>query len=179
MLRKYDLRLDHFINRYGDYAHAAGASVTVSPQATRRIEIIAQPQTPFSRAIVAAAPSGNPVNVPIVDSYDSTDTVHYAGGLYNAAARNVNTGVGVNATVYVNAPISSFNANLYGSLETNGGSVSSGNNISGTVNNNVTLSIPAVTAPSWKVTASGPAPTVITAGTTASPSRARTRQRTI
>jgi len=170
MLRKYDLRLDHFIKRYGDYAHAAGASVTVSPQATRRVEVTAQPQTPFSRAIVASAPSGNPVSVPIVDSYDSTDTIHYAGGLYNSSSRNANTQVGVNASVYINAPISSFNATLYGSLETNGGSVAGGNNISGTINNNVTLTIPAVTAPTWAVTASGPAPATITAGTTASPS---------
>jgi hypothetical protein len=171
MLRKYDLRLDHFIKRYGDYAHAAGTSVTVTPQATRRVELIAQPQTPFSRAIVASAPTGNPVSVPIVDSYDSTDTTHYAGGLYSSAPRNVSTGIGVNATVYINAPISSFNATLYGSLETNGGTVTSGNNISGTVANNVSLTIPSVTVPSWAVTASGPAPSTITAGTVASPSR--------
>lgn len=171
MLRKFDLKLDHFIKRYGDYAHAAGTSVAVTPQATRRIEIIAQPQTQFSRSIVATAPTGSPVSVPIVDSYDSTDTTNYPGGLYSSTPRNVNTGVGVNATVYVNAPISSFNANLYGSLETNGGSVATGNNISGTVANNVTLTIPPVTAPSWRVTASGPAPAIITAGTVASPSR--------
>ena len=137
LARKYDLRLDHFIKRYGDYAHAAGTSVAVTPQTTRRVEIIAKPQTPFSRAIVASAPTGNPVSVPIVDSYDSTDTAHYAGGLYSSASRNVSTGVGVNATVYINAPISSFNATLYGSLETNGGTVTGGNNISGTVTNNV------------------------------------------
>ncbi len=171
MLRKYDLRLDHFIKRYGDYAHAAGTSVTVTPQATRRVEIIAQPQTPFSRAIVASAPTGNPVSVPIVDSYDSTDTTHYPGGLYSSAPRNASTGVGVNASVYINAPISSFNANLYGSLETNGGTVTSGGNISGTVTNNVTLTIPPVSVPSWAVTASGPAPSTITAGTVTSPSR--------
>ena len=171
MLRKFDLRTDHFIKRYGDYAHAAGTSVAVTPQATRRLEIVVQPQTPFSRSIVATAPTGSPVSVPIVDSFDSTDTTHYPGGLYNSASRNVSAGIGVNATVYVNAPISSFGANLYGSLETHNGSVPAGGNISGTVTNNVTLTFPPVTAPAWKVTASGPAPATITAGTVASPSR--------
>ncbi len=170
ILRKFDLRLDHFIKRYGDYAHVAGTSVAVTPQATRRIEIVVQPQTPFTRAIVATAPSGNAVSIPLVDSFDSTDTTHYPGGLYSSAPRNVSTGVGVNATVYVNAPVSSFNADLYGSLETNGGTVTKTSNITGTVTNNVTLTIPPVTAPPWKVTASGPAPAIITAGTAASPS---------
>ena len=171
MLRKFDLRLDHFIKRYGDYAHAVGTSVAVTPQATRRIEIIAQPQTPFSRAIVATAPTGNPVSVPLVDSFDSTDSVHYPGGLYSSAPRNPSTGIGTNATVYVNAPISTFNASLYGNLETNGGSVPQVGAISGSISNNVTLTIPPVLAPSWKVTASGPAPSTVIAGAVASPSR--------
>ena len=121
-----DLRLDHFIKRYGDYAHAAGTSVTVTPQATRRIEVIAQPQTPFSRAIVASAPTGNPVSVPIVDSYDSTDITNYPKRPLQQRTAQCQHRSGVNATVYINAPISSFNATLYGSLETNGGTVTSG-----------------------------------------------------
>ena len=170
ILRKFDLKTDHFIKRYGDYAHPAGIAVAVTPQATRRIEIIARPQTPFSRAIVAAAPSGNPVSVPLVDSFDSTDTTNYPGGLYTSGPRNANPNIGRNATVYVNAPISTFNANLYGSLETNGGTVAKTNQISGAVSNNVSLTIPPVIAPPWKVTASGPAPAILTAGTMASPS---------
>ena len=170
-LRKFDLRIDHFIKRYGDYAHAAGPSITVAPQATRRVELVVQPQTPFTRAIVTTAPTGSPVSVPIVDSFDSTDALHYPLGLYSSGPRSLIAGVGVNATVYVNAPISSFNASLYGSLATNGGTVTKGNNISGTVANNVALTIPPVTAPSWRVTASGPAPSTITAGSVASPSR--------
>ena len=35
MLRKLDLKVDHFIARYGDYAHAAGTTVAVTPQATQ------------------------------------------------------------------------------------------------------------------------------------------------
>jgi hypothetical protein len=169
MLRKLDLKVDHFIARYGDYAHAAGTKVAVTPQATRRVEVTVRPVTPFSRAIVASAPTGSPVVVPVVDSYNSADPVNYPNGLYSSAPRNASTGVGTNATVYVNAPISTFGAELYGSLETHGGSVTNGSNISGTVNNNVTLSIPPVTAPTWATTATGPAPATITAGTNLSP----------
>ena len=172
MLRKLDLKVDHFIKRYGDYSHAAGTTVTVAPQATRRIEVIARPVTPFSRAIMATAPSGSPVDVPVIDSYNSTDTVNYPGGLYSSAPRNAITGVGTNATVYIDAPISAFNANLYGSLETNGGTVTKTSNITGTVANNVVLTIPPVTAPTWATTAGGPAPAIVTAGSTASPSYA-------
>ncbi|MEO6969842.1 MAG: hypothetical protein ABI217_02985, partial [Chthoniobacterales bacterium] len=172
MLRKLDLKVDHFIARYGDYAHAAGTTVAVTPQAARRVEVIVRPVTPFSKAIMAAASTGSPVVVPVIDSYNSSDTAHYPGGLYSSAPRNVSTGIGVNATVYVNAPISTFGASLYGSLETNGGTVTQGSNITATVTNNVTLTIPPVTAPSWKMTASGPAPGTITAGPVASPSYA-------
>ena len=170
MLRKFDLRIDHFIKRYGDYAHAAGTSVPVTPQATRRIEVIAQPTTPFGKAFVVMGTTGNPLEAPLVDSYDSTDTLNYPGGLYNSGSRNPHTGTGTNATVYVNAPISSYSGTLYGNLETNGGSATKTNNISGTVTNTASINVPPVTAPSWKVTASSPAPSVITAGTTSSPS---------
>ena len=169
ILRKFDLRIDHFIKRYGDYAYVAGTSVAVAPQAARRIEFIVRPQTPFARAIVAAAPTGNPVSVPLVDSFNSTDTTNYPNGQYSITPRNPSTGVGTNATVYVNAPISSFNANLYGNLETNGGSVTKTNQISGTVSNNVTLPVPSVPPPSWAVTSTGPVPATITAGPITAP----------
>lgn len=170
MLRKLDLRFDHFIQRYGDYAHASPAAVSVAPQATRRIEVVAQCKTPFGMAINAMGSSGNPLSVPLVDSFNSTDTTNYPGGLYSSTPRNVRTGVGTNATVYVNAPISSLGGNIYGNVQTNNGTVTKTNNITGTVTNNVSLTPPAVTAPSWKVTASSAAPSVLTAGTTATPS---------
>ncbi len=56
VLRKYDLKTDHFIMRYGDYANAAGTRVAVAPQATRRIEVIVKPNTPFSLAFLAQVP---------------------------------------------------------------------------------------------------------------------------
>ncbi len=169
MLRKLDLRVDHFIQRYGDYAHAAGTAVAVTPQATRRVEMVAQPVTPFTRAVMTMAPAGSPLNVPLVDSYNSTDTVNYPGGLYSSAPRNPAAGIGTNATIYVNAPISSLSGNYYGNVSTNGGTLTSSGNISGTVTNNAQITAPPVTVPSWAVTATSAAPSTLTAGTSASP----------
>jgi hypothetical protein len=169
MLRKLDLRYDHFIERYGDYAHAAGTAVSVQPQATRRVEMIAKPVTVFSVAILAAAATGSSVSIPIVDSYNSTDSVNYPGGLYSSTPRNTATGIGVNAIVYSNSPVSSISASIYGIVETNGGSVVKTSNITGSVSNNVSLSPPPVIIPTWAYTASSAAPSTLTAGTSASP----------
>ena len=169
MLRKLDLRVDHFIKRYGDFLHAAGATVMVSPQATRRIELVAEPVTPFSRAIVTMAPTGSPLAVPLVDSYNSTDTVHYPGGLYSSAPRDPAAGIGTNATIFVNAPISSLSGNYYGNVSTNGGTLSQTSNISGTVTNNAQITTPPVTVPSWGVVSGAPAPSTLTAGASSSP----------
>ncbi len=171
-LRKIDLRIDHFIKRYGNYQHAAGTTVAVTPQATRRLEVIVQPKTPFGMAMVATAPTGTAINAPLIDSFDSTDLVNYPGGLYNSGARDPTTGVGSRAIVYVTSPIATFSAKLYGDLRTNGGGVKKGNNITGTVTNNITIDVPPVTTPTWAVTASSAAPSIMVAGTTASPSYA-------
>ena len=170
-LRKIDLRVDHFIARYGDYAHQTPTAVSVAgtPQAARRLEVIAQPVTPFGFAMVAAAPSGSPLGMPMVDSYNPADTVNYPDGLYSSAPRNPATGVGTNADVYINAPISSLGSNVYGDVSTNNGTLTKTSNISGSVTNLGTPRvIPPVTAPLWAVVAGAPSSTLV-AGTTVSP----------
>lgn len=169
LLRKLDLKSDHFIKRYGDYANAVGTSVAVTPRAARRIELIAKPKTGFGWAIFATAPSGSPVSVPIIDSYNSGDTVNYPGGLYSSTPRNVSTGVGTNAPIYINAPISTLSGNYYGNVQTNGGTLTKTANISGTVANNLTQAVPTVGVPSWAGVAGSAAPATLSAGTTAAP----------
>jgi hypothetical protein len=109
------------------------------------------------------------LSVPIVDSYDSTDTVHYPGGLYTSAPRNAATGIGTNATVLVNAPISSLGGNFYGDVSTNGGTLTKTANITGTVTNTASITIPPVDAPSWATNPVTGASGALTAGTTSSP----------
>ncbi len=170
-LRKIDLIVDHFIARYGDYQHQTPTAVSVggTPQAARRLEVIAQPATPFKFSVMVTDTSGTPLSNPLIDSYNSTDTANYPLGLYDPTKRNVSTGIGVNAPVYVNAPISSLSPTVYGNVTTNSGTLTKASNISGTVLNNGTLPVPTVTAPSWATVASLPAPATITAGTTAAP----------
>ena len=168
-LRKIDLRADHFIARYGDYAHATPTAVSVTPQAARRLEVIAQPTTPFQFVIMVTDTSSTPLTNPLIDSYNSTDTTNYPLGLYNSTSRNPSTGIGMNAPVYINAPISSLSSTVYGNVTTKNGTLTQTNNISGTVLNNGTLPVPTVTAPSWATVASQPAPKTIIAGTTSAP----------
>ncbi len=168
-LRKIDLRIDHFIARYGDYAHLTPAAVTVTPQAARRLEVIAQPTTPFQFAILVTNSAGAPLTNPLIDSYNSTDAINYPLGTYDKTKRNTSTGIGTNAPVYVNAPISSLTTTVYGDVTTKGGTLTNSNNISGTVLNNGALPVPTVTKPAWGTVASGAAPKTITAGTTAAP----------
>ncbi len=169
ILRKFDLTKDHFIKAYGDYAHPAGSDVAVPPQATRRVELVVKPQTPYAYAIYTAATSGTPLAIPIVDSFNSTDTVTYPGGLYSSTPRNATTGVGSNGSVYINAPISSLGGQIYGNVETNGGSVPASGNIHGTINNNSVITPTPVTVPSWVVTASTACPSALVAGPTSAP----------
>ena len=169
ILRKLDLRFDHFIMRYGDYTHAAGSVVSVSPQATRRVEVIAKPTTPFSLAAFAANASGNPLNLTLIDSFDSRDTVNYPGGVYTSAARNPATGVGSNGSIYINAPISTLTASVYGNVSTNSGTLTSTGSITGKVDDAGMRNIPTVTTPSWAASVvSSPSATLV-AGPPSSP----------
>lgn len=173
ILRKFDLLNDHFIMRYGDYSHPAGATVAVaSPQATRRVEVIARPQTTGKFALATTGP--DTPNVPLVDSWDpSNNVLLYPLGLYTSIPRQTDPlkKIGTNSTVYINAPISSYSGLIYGNLQTNNGTVVKTNNISGRVINAAPQVTPPVNTPGWTVATSGGAPAIITAGTTARPSR--------
>ena len=164
ILRKLDLRFDHFIMRYGDYAHAAGSVVSVSPQATRRVEVIARPTTPFSLAAFTASPTGAPLNLALIDSFNSLDTVHYPGGLYTSAPRNPATGVGSKGSIYINAPVSTLSTAVYGDVSINYGTLAQTSNITGAVQDQETLAIPTVSPPSWAASVVSPPETTLVAG---------------
>ena len=169
ILRKLDLRVDHFIMRYGDYAHGIGSAVSVAPQATRRVEVIAKPTTPFNLAAFAASPTGAPLSLSLVDSFDSRDSVNYPGGVYNSAARNTVTGVGSKGSIYINAPISTLSAAVYGDVSTNYGTLARTSNITGEVDNEEALVIPTVSAPSWAASVVSSPTATLVAGPPSSP----------
>ncbi len=152
MLRKLDSKYDHFIQRYGDYAHAAGAYVAVSPQAARRIEFVAKPVTLFGKAGVIGMDtnlSNSPVQIAQIDSFNSADTVNYPGGLYTNSNRSSASGLGCKVNAYVNAPISSISGGtLWRNLYDDGGTVPSDGIATGTDNNTTQVTVPLVTTPS-------------------------------
>jgi len=169
ILRKMDLRVDHFIMRYGDYAHGIGAAVPVSPQATRRVEVIAKPTTPFSLAAFTASPTNSSLNLALIDSFDSRDSVNYPGGVYNNTARNPATGVGSKGSIYINAPISSLSTSVYGDVFTNYGTLARTSNITGEVEDQETMNVPTVSAPSWAASVVSSPMTTLAAGPPSSP----------
>lgn len=169
MLRKMDLRSDHFIMRYGDYAHPVGSAVAVYPQATRRIEVIVRPTTAFSLAAFVAETSGPAPNLTLIDSFNSQDTVNYPNGTYTSTPRNTATGVGAKGNVYINAPISSLGTTVYGNVSTNYGTVSRSSNIMGEVDDQDTRNVPTVQTPSWAASVVSSPSNVLVAGPPSSP----------
>jgi len=143
VLRKLDLLYDHFIARYGDYAHSAGTLVAVTtPRAARRLEVIASPKTPFV-GLKLTGTGITPYSSPILDSWNSS-TSGTMGGAY-ASYKNTN-----DANLYLNGPAINTGAGVVdGGVYTNGGSVSHANStITGTINNSTVTQTDPVSAPS-------------------------------
>jgi hypothetical protein len=146
LVRKIDFHYDHFLAKYGD-GDGNGAKIqTVSnPQITRRIETVAVPQWPFSAAIKTTASFSGPGSSGVVDSYDSKN------GTYYFAATNPSDPHYSDATSGdVSVATSSFSEGgpIYGNVTTNGGNVTHSNaSISGTIDNSVPFTIPALVTP--------------------------------
>ena len=119
-LRRLDFRIDDW--------KAANDPDTVPPQASRTVEIIARPISPFRNAISSVdLIEMNNHNI-VVDSYDSRlpGEASTASGLYDPAKRNHNGDVGTNGRI-----LRAGNAQIYGDALTNGGTVSGAANVTG------------------------------------------------
>lgn len=154
LLRKIDFNYDHFKATYGDGDMNSPTLQTVQyPQITRRIELIATPQmASFTGGLEVGKAFAGPGAAGVVDSYNSKNYSLHPGYAYNPAdatnpasayyadARNGNVSVGT----------ASFTdwGSIYGNVTTNGGNVThSGTSISGTIDNNVPFTIPALLTP--------------------------------
>jgi hypothetical protein len=154
LLRKIDFNYDHFRATYGDGDMNSPTLQTVPyPQITRRIELIAIPQmASFAGGLEVGNAFAGPGQAGVVDSYNSKNYSLHPGYAYNPAdatnpasayyadARNGNVSVGT----------ASFTdwGSIYGNVTTNGGNVThSGTSISGTIDNNVPFTIPALLRP--------------------------------
>jgi hypothetical protein len=152
MLRKLSLRKDR----------TTGASVGTTPQATRTIEVLAEPttQSPFMRAILTNKKI-TMKGASTVDSFDSSDPAKSTNGLYDKAKRQSKASVVVNdtqgATDLRNNPI-------YGDLSYTGAAPAGTGNVKGTITAPFSIPVSTVPAPTW--TTFNPLPIAIVGTTT-------------
>src|SRR6266446_3452190 len=159
LLRKIDFQYDHFKATYGDGDMNSPTLQTVQyPQITRRIELIAAPQMQsFSGSLRVSGAFNGPGSAGRVDSWDSKR------GAYTFVANNPLSPYYTdsrNGDLSVGGTSFSEGGPIYGNVTTNGGNVThSGTNISGTIDNNVPFTIPALLRPDTSTFATGSAST--------------------
>jgi hypothetical protein len=140
-LRRLSLRWERFTN--GILApHPLSA-----PQVSRRIEAIVRPVSAFDQAIMSVGVVDLTNQNIIVDSYDSTDPTKSTNGLYDPAKRQENGDIATDGQL-----IEAGNAQIYGDVATNAGTVSGAANITGVERTDFYQEPIPVGAPSWSAT---------------------------
>src|SRR5436305_74577 len=170
LLRKIDFNYDHFVATYGPNGDGVGQTLlpVSQPQASRRVELIAAPMTPFEAAIKAGGTFYGLGSAAYIDSYRSTT------GSYDASVKTNPSDPRYpdsrSGTVEINSSVATIQGSIYGNLYTNGGTVTKKTtSISGIIDNNVPFSLSPFAMPStagWNYVSS---PTMITPNTTINP----------
>lgn len=167
LLRKIDLKYDHFKATYGDGdGNSPATSPVANPQVTRRIELIAVPKYyVFSGALRVTNQFDGPGNAGNVDSYNSANPTNPNPSSPKVVNNDI-PGAGVTSYYGPNPSNASYLADahdgdvsvatstfgeggpIWGDVTTNGGNVThSGYQISGTIDNSVPFTIPPLRAP--------------------------------
>jgi len=119
-LRRLSLRWERFTN------NVLTARAISSPQVSRRAEAIVRPVSAFNQAIMAVGTLDlNNQNI-VIDSYDSRDPDKSTNGLYDPSKRQQNGDIATDGNL-----IDAGNAQIYGDVATNSGTVSGAANITG------------------------------------------------
>ena len=173
LLRKIDFNYDHFVATYGPNGDGVGQTLlpVSQPQASRRVELIAAPMTPFEAAIKAGGTFYGLGSAAYIDSYRSTLP---GGGPYDASVKTNPSDPRYpdsrSGTVEINSSVATIQGSIYGNLYTNGGTVTKKTtSIFGIVDNNVPFTLSPFIMPStalWNYVSS---PTMITPNTTINP----------
>ncbi len=145
LLRKLSLKKDR----------VTGASMGTTPQATRMIEVLAEPRSPFQRSILldqklTMDPSS------WVDSFDSSDPTKSTNSMYDLAKRTSNANVGINDT---QGASDLRGASIYGDLDYSGAAPINTYGVTGTITTPFNRPVLPVKAPTW--TTFNATPTVI------------------
>ncbi len=134
-LRKLSLRFDRY----------TGARVA-SPQASRKLEIIARPISAFDKAQIAKTTMDYTDQNIVIDSYDSTDPLKSTDGQWDISKRLSNGSIATDGTL-----ISAGNAQVYGDAATNNGSVTGLANVTGEIRDDFYRDLPSFRAPTWTI----------------------------
>jgi len=158
-LRKLSLRWERFTNGILT-AHAISA-----PQVSRRLEAIVSPVSSFNQAVMSVGVVDLTNQNIVVDSYDSRDPNKSTDGLYDPSKRQENGDLATDGNL-----IEAGNAQIYGDVATNAGTVSGAANITGTERTDFYQEPIPVGAPSWPSINSTPSTvtntTILTASAT-------------
>ncbi len=149
LLRKLSLRKDR----------QSGAALG-APRATRTIEVLASPKSPYRRAILLDK-KFNMGSGGIIDSFDSSDPAKSTNGLYDLSKRQSNGDVGVNDTQGASDLKDSY---VYGSVAYSGPTIQNTDNVQGPVTTPFSRPLVPVRAPVW--TTFNPMPSEITSAVT-------------
>jgi hypothetical protein len=137
-LRRLSLRWERFTNGIL-MAHSLNA-----PQVSRRIEAIVRPISAFDQAIMSVGVVDLTNQNIVVDSYDSSDPTKSTNGLYDPAKRQENGDIATDGQL-----IEAGNAQIYGDVATNTGTVSGAANITGIERTDFYQEPIPIGAPSW------------------------------
>jgi len=134
-LRKYSLQRDR----------QTGDPVAV-PQVSRTIEAIVRPKSPFTVAVLSRDAITLTNHNVVIDSYDSRDPRKSTLGQWDPAKRLKNGDVATDGTF-----ISAGEAQVFGSLYTNGGTVSGVSNVTGQIRDDFFQKLSSINdpAPGW------------------------------
>lgn len=141
LLRKIDFQFDHFVAAYGPNGNNVGKAVVpvAQPQVTRRIELVAGPITPFEAAIKCTGTFYGLGNAAQIDSFNSNDGAYYFCANNPGDPRYKDSRSG---SVEIGSAVATIRGMLYGNVATNGGTIVRSNYITGTIDNNVPMTIP-------------------------------------
>src|SRR5438094_6230716 len=142
LLRKIDFNYDHFVATYGPNGDGVGQTLlpVSQPQASRRVELIAAPMTPFEAAIKAGGTFYGLGSAEYVDTYRvTTGSCHASVKTNPSHPRYPDSRSG---TVEINSSVATIQGSIYGNLYTNGGTITKKTtSISGIIDNNVPFSL--------------------------------------
>jgi hypothetical protein len=140
-LRRLSLRWERFTNGIL-MPHLISA-----PQVSRRIEAVVRPVSAFDQAIMSVGIVDLTNQNIVVDSYDSTDPTKSTNGLYDPAKRQENGDIATDGQL-----IEAGNAQIFGDVATNAGTVSGAANITGVERTDFYQEPIPVGAPTWNGT---------------------------